>query len=120
MRGWDPRRLLSWRHPREDLHRIAEHGQRSYETNLLRIALAAQTIEARAGSRLEPGKARALRRVARLDRPPEPVAWLALRWLRFLSGRNETMGIELSLLAAILWHHATKARLWLRRRRPGH
>jgi glycosyltransferase involved in cell wall biosynthesis len=104
MREWDPRHLLSWRDPRGDLRRVAAHAQRSYETNVRRIALAAQTIEVRAGRTMEPSKARAVRRVARLDRPRAPAAWLALRSLRRVTGRNETMGIELSLLTAILWH----------------
>jgi glycosyltransferase involved in cell wall biosynthesis len=118
MRRWDARRLLSWRNPRRSLREIAAHGRRSYETNVRRIALAAQTIEARAGDALEGGKARAVRRVARLDRPPEPAGWLALRSLRRLAGRNETMGIELSLLAAIAWRWLAVARARLRRR-PG-
>ncbi len=109
MRGWKPRRLLSWRHPGRSLRQIAAHGERSYEANLCRIALAAQTIEARAGGTLEAGKARAVRRVARLGRPPEPAAWLALRSLRRLAGRNETMGIELSLLTAIGWRRLAVA-----------
>jgi glycosyltransferase involved in cell wall biosynthesis len=117
MRKWDPRRLLSWRDPRGDLRRIAAHGRRSYEANVRRIALAAETIEARAGGMLERRKARAVRRVARLGRPPEPAVWLALRSLRRLVGRNETMGIELSLLAAIMWRRLTSAR-WRLRRRP--
>lgn len=113
MREFDPRRLLSWRHPRRALRLVAAHGQRSYETNLRRIALTAQTLEARAAGRMEPPKARAVRRVARLGRPPEPATWLALRSLRRVLGRNETMGVELSLFAAI-WSRrlaATRARL---------
>lgn len=116
MREWDPRRLLSRRDPRRTLRRIATHGRRSYETNIRRIALAAETIETRAGRTLERRKARAVRRVARLDRPPEPAAWLALRSLRRLVGRNETMGIELSLLAAIAWRRLAAARARFRRR----
>ncbi len=116
MRPWDPRRLLSWRHPRGNLRQIAAHARRSYETNVRRIGLAAQTIEARAGGSLERRKARDVRRVARLGRPPEPAAWLALRSLRRVAGRNETMGIELSLLTAILWRRLAAARARLGRR----
>lgn len=116
MQEWDPRRLLSWRHPRQDLHQIAAHGRRSYEVNVRRIALNAQTIEARAGKTLEASKARTVRRVARLGRSPEPAAWLALRFLRRLVGRNETMGIELSLLTAIMWRRFEAARALLRGR----
>ncbi len=107
MRPWDPGRHLSWREPRATLRRLAVHGERSYEDNVRRIGLSAQTLEARAGARMTPAKARAVRRIAHLGRPPEPAGWLALRSLRRLTGRNETMGIELSLAAAI----------WLRRLR---
>lgn len=103
MKTYDPGRLLSWRQPRETRSRISAHAKRNYERNARRIALSAREIEARAGSGLELGKARALRRLARLDTPSPPWAWLALRSLRRLTGRNETMGIELSLLAAVLW-----------------
>lgn len=110
MSEFDPRRLLSWRHPRRTLRSIAAHGQRSYETNLRRIALTAQTLEARTQGRVEPDKARTLRRLARLGQPPEPATWLALRSLRRLFGHNETMGIELSLFAAIWWRRLAAAR----------
>jgi len=119
MREWNPRRLLSWRDPRRSLRRIAAHGRRSYETNVCRIALAAQTIEARTGRTLGRRKARAVRRVARLGRSPESAVWLALRSLRRLAGRNETMGIELSLLTAIGWHWLAAAQMRLRRVRRG-
>jgi glycosyltransferase involved in cell wall biosynthesis len=102
MRPWEGGRLLDRRDPGGSLGRIRAHAERSYEDNVRRIALAAQEIEARAGSRMEPRKARAARRLARLDRSPAAAGWLALRSLRRLVGRNETMGIELSLLAAIL------------------
>jgi glycosyltransferase involved in cell wall biosynthesis len=104
MRPWEGGPLLDWRDPKGSLRRIRAHADRSYENNVRRIALAAQAIEAKAGGRIEPRKARAVRRVARLDRSPASAAWLALRSLRRLAGRNETLGIELSLLAAILLH----------------
>lgn len=101
MREWDAGRLLSWRDPRGSLKRISAHAAKAYETNARRIALSAREIEARTGG-LAPDKARALRRLARLDGTKPPVGWLALRALR-PGGRKETMGIELSLLAASLW-----------------
>jgi glycosyltransferase involved in cell wall biosynthesis len=115
MQEWSPRRLLSVRHPRRSLQEVAAHGQRSYENNLRRISLAAQTVEERAGETLEPGKARTLRRLARLGKGPGSAAWLAARSSRRLAGRNETMGIELSLLTAIFWHWIARARARLRR-----
>ncbi|MBS1879809.1 MAG: glycosyltransferase [Actinobacteria bacterium] len=108
MRRRDPRRLLSWRHPRRARRLLAEYGQRSYETNLRPIALIAQTLDARAAGRMTPEKARAVRRVAHLGRRPEPTGWLGLRSLRRLWGHNETMGIELSLLVAIWWRRLSR------------
>jgi glycosyltransferase involved in cell wall biosynthesis len=116
MQEWNPRGLLSARHPRRSLQQVAAHGQRSYESNLRRIALAARKIEERAGDALEPGKARTLRRLARLGRGPGSAAWLTARSLRRLTGRNETMGIELSLLTATVWHWMTRARARFSRR----
>jgi glycosyltransferase involved in cell wall biosynthesis len=103
MQGWDAGRLLSWRDPRGSLRRTSAHAERSYATNVRRIALAAREIEARTGGALAPDKARVVRRLGRLDRSGAPATWLALRSLRRFTGRNETMGIELSLLNAILW-----------------
>jgi O-antigen biosynthesis protein len=117
MQAWDAGRLLTWRHPWQNLERVAEHGQHSYENNVRRIGLAAQTIEARIGGTLQPAKARVVRRVAHLGRQPEPAAWLALRSLRQLRGQNETMGIELSLLTGIWWRRLAATRAQLRRRR---
>jgi glycosyltransferase involved in cell wall biosynthesis len=104
MQSWEAGRLLDRRDPKGSLRQIRAHADRSYATNLRRIALSAREIEARAGGRMEPDKARAVRRLASLDRSPMAAPWLALRSLRRLAGRNETMGIELSLLAAILLH----------------
>lgn len=103
MRAFDPGRHLSWRDPRGTLRRLAARGERSYEDNVRRIGLSARTLEERAGTRMTPAKARAVRRLGRLGQPPEPAAWLALRSLRRLRGHDETMGVELSLAAAIWW-----------------
>jgi len=102
MQGWDPGRVVSWRRPRATMARVSEHAKRARETNARRIATSAREIEARVGE-VEPAKARALRRLGRLDGSKPPIGWLARRALRRLAGRNETMGIELSLLAASLW-----------------
>lgn len=104
MRPWAAGRLVDRGDPKGSWGRVRAHADRSYETNVRRIALSAREIEKRAGGRMAPDKARAVRRLARLDRSPAAVPWLALRSLRRLAGRNETMGIELSLLAAILLH----------------
>lgn len=116
MRPWDPGRVLDPRRPRQTLRRLAEHGRRSYERNVRRIAAMAAEVERRAGETMAPAKARAVRRVARLGRFPEPTAWLLLRYLRRFAGRNETLGIELSLWAAIWWHRLAALRGRLPRR----
>ncbi|HEU5105124.1 MAG TPA: glycosyltransferase [Solirubrobacterales bacterium] len=102
MRSYDPRRRLRWRDPRGTIAELSAHAERAYEMNARRIAGSAREIEARAEG-LEPEKAQVLRRLARLDTKRPPAGWLAWRSLRRLRGHNETMGIELSLLAAILW-----------------
>jgi glycosyltransferase involved in cell wall biosynthesis len=102
MRSYDPRRRLDWRNPRATLAELSAHAERAYEMNARRIASSARAIQARTDG-LEPNKAWALERLARLDTKRPPVGWLARRSLRRLRGHNETMGIELSLLAAVLW-----------------
>ena len=109
LRAYDPRRLIRWRDPRGTARDIAAHGRRSYLTNALRVALAARTLELRIAGEVSAGKARAIRRVARPATASEPFAWLAARSLRRLGGRNETMGIELSLLAALAWRRLAAA-----------
>jgi glycosyltransferase involved in cell wall biosynthesis len=104
MRSWDAGRLLDRRDPKGSWSRMRAHADRSFEANVRRIALSARELEARAGERMEPGKATAVRRLAHLDRSFAAAPWLALRSLRRFAGHNETMGIELSLLAAILLH----------------
>lgn len=105
MRPWDAGRLLDRRDPKGSWSRMRAHADRSYETNVRRIARSARELETRIGDRMEPNKAAAVRRLARLDSSAAAVPWLALRSLRRFGGRNETMGIELSLLAAILLRH---------------
>ena len=109
LRDYDPRRLIRWRDPRGTARDIAAHGRRSYLTNALRVALAARTLELRIAGEVSARKAQAIRRVGRLATASEPFAWLAARLLRRLGGRNETMGIELSLLAALAWRRLAAA-----------
>jgi hypothetical protein len=104
MRDRRPGRLLDLGDPRGSLRRIGEYGERSYEDNARRIASSAREIEARLGPALTGAKARAVARLARLDGRRPPLGWLAARSLRRFAGRNETMGMELSLLVAIASH----------------
>jgi glycosyltransferase involved in cell wall biosynthesis len=112
-RGYRPSRLIEARHPGRTMRRVAEHGRRTYVTNSWRLALMAQVLELRLGEDMTAAKRRTVRRAARLSGPREPMGWLAVRSLRPLAGRNETMGIELSLLTAALWRRVGSGRVRL-------
>jgi glycosyltransferase involved in cell wall biosynthesis len=81
--------------------------------------LQAEVLLARCGPSLTASKRRALRWFANAERSPAAFAWLALRPLRRVIGRDETLGGELPLVRGIIWR-------WLlalavsRRERPGH
>lgn len=109
VRGFHPRRLVRITAPRASIRAIAHNARNSYRLNVMRIAVSASTLEKRAGGRLAGAKRRAIRRLARLGSAREPFAWLALRRLRGIAGRNETVGIELSLAAAVAWRHLARA-----------
>lgn len=63
----------------------------------------AQALLARAGQRIPAPKRRVLERFSACARSPLAFAWLALRPLRALTGRNETLGSELELAEGIVW-----------------
>jgi glycosyltransferase involved in cell wall biosynthesis len=63
----------------------------------------AQTLLLRLGGRLPARKRRALGWFAAAERSPGAFAWLALRPLRRLFGRDETLGGESALVRGILW-----------------
>jgi hypothetical protein len=67
----------------------------------------AQVLLARCGPQLTRSKRRALERLVACDRSPAALAWLALRALRCLTGRNETLGSELGLARGVAWKLAT-------------
>jgi O-antigen biosynthesis protein len=78
-------------------------GRARYFENYCRLALEARALEVRFGDSLPPAKRRALRRIAECDTSLAGAGWLALRALRPLAGRSETMGNERGLLVGILW-----------------
>lgn len=94
-----------------------EEGRVAYFKHLVRVATAARVLELRCADRLG-AKRRAVRRVARLAEPPEPVLWLIARALRPLVGRNETLSFERTLLKAVAWRRASSRRA-RRTRRSG-
>jgi hypothetical protein len=63
----------------------------------------AQALLVRCAARLTASKRRTLRRFVASARSPAAFAWLAVRPLRALAGRNETLGSETELVRGILW-----------------
>jgi hypothetical protein len=78
----------------------------------------AQTLLLRCGSRLTPAKRQALERFIGAARSPAHFAWLLLRPLRRLVGRDETLGGEWALVRGILWRWLIVLAVW-RAERPG-
>jgi hypothetical protein len=78
----------------------------------------AQTLLARCRYDLEPRKRRALALLVDAERSPVAFAWLALRPLRRLIGRDETLGGEFPLMQGIVWRRLVALAAG-RRERPG-
>jgi hypothetical protein len=78
----------------------------------------AQTLLLRCASTLTARKRRALRWFVAARRSPKAFAWLALRPLRRLIGRDETLGGEVPLVAGLAWPWLLK-RATGRTRHPG-
>jgi glycosyltransferase involved in cell wall biosynthesis len=85
-------------------------GESRYFENYCRIVLEARALELRCGDRMTPSERRALRRIESCDRSILGALWFAARSLRPLIGRNETMGMERGLAAAIVWRRRAEWR----------
>ena len=72
----------------------------------------------RCAGRLSPSKRRVLTRFIACDRSFGGLPWLALRPLRALAGRNETLGSELELAQGLIWKRAAAWRARYRHPRP--
>ena len=83
----------------------------------LQLASQAEVLLARCSQELTPRKRRALRRLISIERSPLGFAWLVMRPIRELFGRNETLGTEWLLARGILWRHLIALRTG-RRERP--
>jgi glycosyltransferase involved in cell wall biosynthesis len=93
-------------------------GRGAYFLGYLAREVQAQTLLARCGGRLTASKRRALERYVAADHSPVAFAWLAMRPLRALAGRNETLGSERELVHGIAWRWLV-ALLVHGARRPG-
>ena len=81
----------------------------------MHLQVEAQTLLLRDPGTISPRKRRTLERFIAAERRPLVVVWLALRPLRGLVGRNETLGAEGLLVRGILWLWLTRLRLALPR-----
>ena len=82
---------------------VAPSARATYRDSYLQLAQFARILEVRIGDRISPSKRGALRRFVSADRSLSGPLWLALRSLRSLLGRNETMGRERALAASLIW-----------------
>lgn len=74
-----------------------------HRESYLQLAQFARVLELRVGGRIAREKRRALRRFAAADRSLAATVALGLRSTRRWVGRNETLGRERALAAALLW-----------------
>jgi hypothetical protein len=83
---------------------IGSRGWRAaYFGGYLTREVQAQTLLLRCGRWLTPRKRRALEWFVSADRSLPAFAWIALRPLRRLAGRDETLGGEAALASGLLW-----------------
>ena len=103
----DARRAISRRRRLVRLARdpaaAQERWREAYNEEWMRIAGFARALDERCHERLNPKDRRALEHVIDGERSPRSWAWLAVRPLRSLAGRNETKGFEHRLLRGLVW-----------------
>jgi glycosyltransferase involved in cell wall biosynthesis len=99
------RERLARRDPRERVRLWRMH----YYVDACRLLQFSAILRMRCESRLSPAKRRALDRFERADRSLLPLAGLAIRGLRELAGRRETLGAEWMLLHAFAWRRLLSA-----------
>jgi hypothetical protein len=88
---------------RPTLRRSIDSWRAAYFYGYLSREVQAQTALLRCSARLTAVKRGALQRFVDSARSPAAFAWLALRPLRELVGRNETLGSEAAMARGILW-----------------
>jgi hypothetical protein len=88
---------------RPSLRPSIDSWRAAYFYGYLAREVQAQTALLRCSARLTPAKRKALQRFVDSARSPLAFAWLALRPLRELVGRNETLGSEAAMARGILW-----------------
>ncbi len=108
------------RAPRRLRERLAQGaGWRAvYFHRWLQLVSFARILLLRGGGRIEPAKAKVLRRTVAAEHSAAAAVWLGLRSLRPLAGRDETLGRERVLLGGVVWSRLAGTRLRKRERRP--
>jgi len=81
-------------------HRVARRAVLFYLEEFCWMAIAARVLEIRCGARMMRGKLRSLRR---FDDSGLAMAWMAVRTVRHLVGRNETLAREPRIVVALAW-----------------
>src|SRR5215218_5560622 len=89
--------------PRRSRRGLLRGGRGAYFLGYLPREVQAQVLLARCSARLTPSKRRVLRRFVACDRSLPALAWLAVRPLRLLLGRTETLASETELAHGLVW-----------------
>ncbi len=97
--------------------RLVAGRRTSYFYEYCRLQVLARVALMRCEGRLSAGKRRALELLVRSERSPLAFLWLALRPLRRLAGRSETLSSERLLARGIVWRWLVEL-VGLGRKRP--
>lgn len=81
-----------------------------YRERWLLVRQLAAVLELRLGERMRPRARRDIDRLLGAERSPRRAAWLLLRCLRPLIGRNETLARERVLFGGLIWRWRTSRR----------
>lgn len=99
----------------ESLRAVPLRWRAAYFYGYLAREVQARALLVRCADRLTPGKRRALEWFIGAERSWGALLWLALRPLRLLIGRTETLASELELLRGVIWkrvaHWTSRTRL---------
>jgi glycosyltransferase involved in cell wall biosynthesis len=87
-----------------------DRWESAYFEEYCRTLLYARVLDLRCAGKLSAAKRSVLDRMLAGERSPRSLAWLALRPLRRLAGRNDTLGFEHWLLRGVAWRYLATRR----------
>jgi hypothetical protein len=103
-KGPGPNRPRRLRVPgRDEVRARLNRSKARYFYAYIPVKLRAQVLMARCSAELDGGKRRALRRLVIAEKSVRALLALALRHVRRIAGRGETLGAESVLISGILW-----------------